>query len=124
MRVLKDGRAIVTLGGVKSLICYTPSREGLRLLQESYAPTYKSPRATLEEAAEGYARWLANRDGIAIPPGARAFMDWAVPEGLTKKDKRVRAVDFRGGWYGSPQGRKQAQWTVTIPHWDAVREEP
>jgi hypothetical protein len=97
-----------------------------------------------EKTAEAYARWLAARDGIALPTGCKVRVEWSGVYSKFKTRnvhhwsgtktqeaylKRIRAVSWgkdhevfntrkdgrRGAWL---YNEFRAELTIEIPHWD------
>jgi hypothetical protein len=58
-----------------------------------------------EDQARDYARWLAARDGVALPDDRWPVIDWA----KVGKSRRARAVTFRD---------RNGAVTINIPNWD------
>ena len=91
-----------------------------------------------ERRAVAYARWLAQRDGVAIPDDADAQVVRSGFESAAKVHKtrnapvfcpRIRAVEFGRSQktYGDRSGRNSqftAALTIEIPHWDWEPREP
>ena len=90
-----------------------------------------------ERHAIEYARWLARRDGIEIPPGTVARADWSgVTDAAGKWRRRVEAVEFgrvREEWKivgtgRSRRGETTKHWAcasrIEIPSWDWQPAEP
>jgi hypothetical protein len=75
------------------------------------------------ERAEPYARWLAQRDGVAVPDGCKGAPVWSSVgvAGKLRPEPRVRAVEFRAlraAWSSETVGPVLV--TIAIPHWDWV----
>jgi hypothetical protein len=87
----------------------SPEEHAQTLAQEARKPHKKGAiedAAALEAQATGYARWLAERDKIALPIGSTASPVWSDFKNGTKA-KRISAVLF-------------GDVVVNIPNWDFV----
>jgi hypothetical protein len=75
------------------------------------------------ERAELYARWLAQRDGVAIPAGCKVAVCWSsvdVP-GKARPEPRVYAVTWTKHDWSTRNGHTaELLLTIAIPHWDWV----
>lgn len=94
-------------------------------------PTGPRPQGpSVEDQAERYARWLAARDGIAIPADTIARAQYAgvdVPDGKgrTRHQSRPFMVQFCKAAPAARWGERRvgdAMVTIELPNWDWVPE--
>jgi len=95
---------------------------------EASHPLSNAPSSTKDYTARKageYARWLAQRDGVAIPHDAECVAHWGsvdVP-GKAKPEPRVFAVTFhayRSHSHRNHSGLGEELARIAIPHWDWV----
>ena len=95
---------------------------------EASHPLSNAPSSTKDYTARKageYARWLAQRDGVAIPHDAECVAHWGsvdVP-GKAKPEPRVFAVTFhayRSHSHRNHSGLGEEMARIAIPHWDWV----
>lgn len=104
------------LGGAPQSLSFKPSPWALSLMRESYRdPQHWRTRAI--DQARLYARWLAARDSIELPPvdSCSGFtVEWV-------RD-RIRSVTFTRGRpvrHGSGDFiHERTIATIVLPHWD------
>jgi len=96
------------------------SRKPTNGLKSAESPLdYNTRRAAL------YARWLAARDGVALPDDAIASVAFDTLHVNGKRERRAREVHFfenTSTRWSSQRGKLIA--TIAIPHWDWTPAEP
>lgn len=83
----------------------------MSILKQAKRAAKNPPKAKFDATAQAvaYARWLAARDGVALPPRASGDVEWTRVAGA----RRARFVTFTA--WGEPPV------TIGIPHWDYVQ---
>ena len=117
----------------------------------AHVAVWKPSDAFYRQQAIEYARWLAARDGVALPGRGEIRVDWSAVESKTRKHKRtgwdgvtrefpimerrIRSVSW--GWeeprYFQRKDGRQGAWlhnefvaavTIEIPNWDWQPDKP